>query len=81
MYYHKHTRKWCARLCLKDGKVKFGGYFNDELDAGKTVNQLCNQFGISAQNPEISDIPNKQYQVTETFVLSHSIVRKLELSN
>ena len=42
----------------------YGGIFNDELDAGKKVNQLCDDFGIPQQNPGISGIRNQQYQVT-----------------
>jgi len=46
--------------------LKFGGNFEDELDAGKRVNQLCEELGISLQNPEISAIPNEQlYQKRE----------------
>ena len=47
----------------------FGGYFKDELDAAKRVNQLCEKLGNPAQNPEISAMPNQQY-VTKKFVLS-----------
>ena len=79
VYWHKTIRKWCARLCLKKGKLKCGGNFQDELDAGKRVNQLCEEMGIPLQNPEISAMLNEQYQVTQKFVLSHSIVRKSEL--
>merc|ERR1712034_139736 len=65
VYWHKTMRKWRARLCLKEGKLKCGGDFQDELDAGKRVNQLCEEMGIPLQNPEISAIPNQQYQKKE----------------
>ena len=70
VYWHKKFRKWCARLCLKDGKVKWGGNFEDELDAGKRVNQLCEEFEIPLQNPEISSMPNQQFQVNKNCFLS-----------
>ena len=41
--------------------------FKDELDAGKRVNQLCKELEIPLKNPEISGIPNQQYQVTKKF--------------
>merc|ERR1712034_36033 len=49
------------------GMLKFGGNFKDELDAGKRVNQLCQEIGIPLQNPEISTMPNHQYQEREKF--------------
>merc|ERR1712096_268207 len=49
----------CVR---KDKKTKHGGYFKDELDAAKRMNQLCEELGIPLQNPEISATPNQQYQ-------------------
>ena len=53
--------KWYARLRLKGQKPKYGGaYFNDELDAAKKANQLCEELGIPLKNPEISGIPNQQ---------------------
>ena len=64
VHWHKQIGKWYAKLQLKAGEQKFGGTFNDELDAAKRVNQLCEKLGIPAQNPEVSAIPNQQYQVT-----------------
>jgi len=40
----------------------YGGIFADELDAGKKVNQLCDDFRIPQKNPGISGIQNQQYQ-------------------
>merc|ERR1712034_192863 len=34
---------------------------------GKRVNQLCEELGIPPQNPEISAIPNQQYQFGGNF--------------
>jgi len=42
--------KWTALINLKGGKLKYGGSFNDELDAANRVNQLCQEFGIPIQN-------------------------------
>jgi len=62
VYWHRENRKWYAQIHQKGRKQKFGGYFKDELDAAKRVNQLCEEFGILLQNPEISAIPKHQYQ-------------------
>merc|ERR1712034_292486 len=39
--------------------------FTDELDAAKRVNQLCEEFEIPPKFPEISAIPDQQYQKRE----------------
>ena len=47
----------------------YGGNFNDELDAAKRVNQLCEETGNTAKNPEISGLPNQQVvQVTKQLI-------------
>jgi len=65
VYWNRKSRKWRAQLRLKGEITKSGGYFNDELDAGKRVNQLCEEMKIPLQNPAISDIPNQQYRKKE----------------
>jgi hypothetical protein len=66
VYWHKNTRKWCAFVYLKgQTDQKYCGGFDNELDAAKKVNELCQTFGIPLQNPEISAIPNQQYQAKE----------------
>jgi hypothetical protein len=62
--WESKTGKWRVYFCVK-GKSKFGGRFNDELDAGEKVNQLCEELKISLQNPAIRAIPNRQYQVAK----------------
>ena len=57
----KQTGKWYALLYTKeDKKQKYGGYFDNELDAAKKVNQICEKLGIPPKNPEISGIPNQE---------------------
>jgi len=63
--WHKHRNKWNVQLRVKGEKQKHGGSFKDELDAATRVNQLCEKLGIPLQNPEISAIPNQQYQAKE----------------
>merc|ERR1712034_228001 len=63
IYWHREREQWCVQLKLKGENSKYGGIFKDELDAAKRLNQLCEEFGIPLQNPEISGIPNQQYQV------------------
>jgi len=60
--WHKCTKKWHVQICVKGGKKKYGELFKDELDAGKRVNQLCEELGIPPQNPSISMISNQQYR-------------------
>jgi len=63
--WSKKMKKWFAQLWLKKGKPKYGGHFEDELDAAKRVNQLCEELGIPLQNFEISAEPSQQYQKKE----------------
>ena len=62
--WHRKRKKWCVLIYPKGQKPKYGGDFDDELDAAKRVNQLCEEFGIPPQNPTISAIPNQQYQAS-----------------
>ena len=69
MTWHKNSGKWYVAMYMKGAqKPKYGGTFNDELDAAKRVNQLCEQLRIPPQNPTISAIPNQQYQVAMKLV-------------
>merc|ERR1712034_202842 len=65
VYWNRQSGKWHALVSLKGSKQIYGGNFNDELDAAKKANQLCEELGISLQNPTISTIPNQQYQKKE----------------
>merc|ERR1712034_268929 len=62
VHWHKDRRKWVARIYPKGLKQKFGGYFEDELDAAKKVNQLCQELEIPPPNPDINAMPNQQSQ-------------------
>jgi hypothetical protein len=61
--YHKKTGKWQTLVSLKGQQQKYGGRFNDELDAAKRVNEICEDLGIPPQNPKIFAIQNQQFQV------------------
>jgi len=65
VYWLPVLGKWLVLIQPKEDKQKYGGVFSDELEAGKRVNQLCEQLGIPTQNPEISAIPNEPYQKKE----------------
>jgi len=54
--WNKGADKWIAQI-FKNGKQIHGGYFDDEIDAAKRVNQLCEKFRISPRNPDISGKP------------------------
>ena len=66
----RQTGKWGAKIYTKeDQKQKYGGYFDNELDAAKKVNQLCEELGIPVKNPGISEIPNQKLkEVAEEIV-------------
>ena len=59
VHWYKQRNTWSVAFYI-EGKKKFGGYFDDELDAAKGANQLCEKFGIPHKNPEINAIPNQQ---------------------
>ena len=64
VHWHKESGRWLVLMFLKGKQQKYGGYFREELDAVKKVNQLCEEMEIPLQNPGISAIPNQQYHVT-----------------
>ena len=63
VYGHKNG-KWLVHISLKGKQQKYGGYFREELDAAKKVNQLCEEMEIPLQNPGISAIPSQKSEVT-----------------
>jgi len=63
--WNKTNRKWFARLSSKGKIQKYGGCFNDELDAAKRVNQMCEEMKIPLRNSGISAIPTQQCQKKE----------------
>merc|ERR1712034_33130 len=73
--WHKRTRKWFVRIYPKEQKQKYGGYFQDELDAAKRVNQLCEELEIPLLNPEISAVPNQKYQKNCQTLLDHDSIK------
>merc|ERR1712034_251099 len=50
--WNREKRKWQVQLQLKGQKQQYGGYFKEEVDAAKKVNQLCETLGIPLQHPE-----------------------------
>ena len=64
VYWNHQSGKWIAYLSLKGEKLKYGGTFENELDAAKRVNQLCEEMEILPKNPEIEGMPNQPPQVT-----------------
>ena len=69
VFWNKKCKKWITVLYMKGQKQKYGGYFNDELNAAKRVNQLCKESGIPLQNPKISAKPN-QVTIYEIYFVS-----------
>ena len=54
--WHEKNRKWRARV-VTGGKLYHGGYHESELRAAHIVNLLCDQCGVSRENPDIGDAP------------------------
>jgi len=63
--WNKKHKKWYVLVCSKDGNKKYGGTFNDELDAAKQVNQICEEWGILEKNPGIGKLPHRIWQAKE----------------
>jgi hypothetical protein len=63
--WHKENKKWSVQIHKQGGKRRYGGMFDDELDAAKRANQLCEEMGIPHKNHGISAMPNQQCHVTQ----------------
>merc|ERR1712034_41281 len=72
--WSREKRKWRVQLSSKGEKLKCG-YFIDEMDAANKVNQLCEELGMSLENPEISVISNQQYQHGEHQIIQNPVIR------
>jgi len=44
VYWNKKNKKWFAMIQLQVGTRKYGGAFSDELEAAKSVNQMCEKW-------------------------------------
>jgi len=65
VYWHRSLGTWIVHF-LENGKINYGGLFNNELDAAKKVNQLCVEAGIPPKNPGINAIQNQELQIENT---------------
>jgi hypothetical protein len=65
VYLIKTSGKWCARMRLNAGGHRYGGIFNEDVDAAKRVNQLCEELQIPLKNPGLTGGPNEKWQVTQ----------------
>merc|ERR1712034_62656 len=72
VYWSKEREKWYVQLFL-NAKRQYGGFFNDERDAAKRVNELCEKWGIPPQNPAISAMSTQQYQKREKTSQYHGV--------
>jgi len=73
VYWHRARRRWCVKLCLKGGNSKSGGYFKNEQNAAKRVNQLCDEVGIPQKNPGMIKISNEQSLHDEYETISNAV--------
>ena len=60
---------WAVQIYFHNHKY-FGGYFNEEIEAAKKVNQLCDEVGIPQKNPEVNEMPITNSKVIENFIFS-----------
>jgi len=56
--WSKKDKKWYAYLYLGSKTYKRGTGYNNELDAAKKVNQLCDEWGVKRKNPDVNAMPN-----------------------
>merc|ERR1712034_253722 len=80
VYWHKNKRKWCAFVYLKGQNQKYCGGFDNELDAARKVNELCQDFGIPLHNPSAVEMPiqvssHDHFQSSANPVISVDIVK------
>merc|ERR1712034_142072 len=59
------SEKWYVLLFLKGKKPKHGGVFNDELDAAKKFDQLCNEHGISNHETETTTKQQRNRKISQ----------------
>jgi len=77
VYWHVETGKWYAHLSLSSGERKYGGIFDEELDAAKKVNHLCEELGIAPLNPGASRIHNFDFLFLPAINPKHTYSRDL----
>jgi len=53
VYWHKHCRKWTAKL-IHQTKPYYGGLFDIEEHAAMKINLICDTIKIKRKNPHIS---------------------------
>merc|ERR1712034_70927 len=89
VHWDKRSNNWRVQLNLKGEKKKHGGFFKDERNAAKRVNQLCEEFGIPYKNHEIRTIknqhvPNKDSKINDpesTNSVTNAEISKAEHDN
>jgi len=79
--WDKRLKKWKAQLQIKNVGKKFGGCFKDEQDAAKRVNQLCEEFRMTAKNPAISGVPNQFLEAECKTLLNYDDAMQAEFEN
>ena len=58
----KKSKRWVAYIIV-DNKRYYGGCFQEELEAVKKVNQLCDELGVKQKNPDFD--PMSKRKVTQ----------------
>jgi hypothetical protein len=60
VFWNKRWQKWETALHLTSGKRKFCGYFDNEIEAAKKLNILCDEYCLPHKNPETDGVPNQK---------------------
>ena len=50
-------RRWLAAVYICKNKKYYGGYFFEEIEAAKRVNQICDELGNEHKNPGVDAMP------------------------
>jgi hypothetical protein len=75
VYWDKKRQKWRAQVFAK-GKIRYGEFWTDDLEAAKRVNQLCEKWNIKPPyNPEIKGMPIEQPGVTQFITVIFPVTR------
>jgi hypothetical protein len=68
VFWNKGIGRWYVQIILLTGiEPEYFGSFDDEKEAGKKVNQICEKHGIPLKNPGIGTIPNQQRHVIKLY--------------
>jgi len=64
--WRTRDRKWTVNICIH--KIKYyAGDFDEEIEAARKVNQICDGVGIKRKNPQVNATPNVKARKTSEY--------------